>query len=887
MKRNRQLRLLDALREREASGVPFELEALVEGTGYKLSTLKTYTTKRLRDTLLFEDEEGLLLVRGAIEISEEAFLRRLGQKRAGHDLDDEGRAVETLCLRSKEHLLLALTLYHRPLSNCRAEAFCLHMSRAWALLLTASLAQQEMEEVEALARGLLGDPDTHVLSRAFEREDDPVSRNIALVGMLSRLPPVVPLTALIGPLSRLFQACVLNFVGRWRRVSGESIAVDGLSGVLCEAPVPDEDALGALYGLAIAEQLKGVLARLAREEAASRSPRFAVPRGYRWQLVPMGEVEPEGEEAQEEEAEIEAPQPSLFEGEPVPEAVVEVEVVPEVQPETLPELLELIFGSLKGEDRALLSARVVEGASLERLEEEHGMSAEALRGRLGEIVDRLRGVCGAAAGGLVAPLVQVMAECGGVLHRDQVDGLVGVSDLRQVGLALAVAGHQGVRRWRDEFLTSVPSDEFARRLSQLGDELRGQRQARLPMIRVMSMANEIAGLSLPRAAFSRLLAVAFKMQIGEDDRLVLRRTRTDRLLKLLATEARPMHFVEIVDAYTARHPGDEGAGDEAEAEPGDQRQLEASLSAILGAHEDVYTLGRDTFVHRVALPIPPGRLDEIVAWCVEFTEGLTGAISPQRMLGELDRVGKDRRGLGAALLRDALSRHSDIVTFKNEHLIAHVESFREEGLTLDQWLERILREHEEPLTLPQVLDLLPEGVNFHRTAVHASLLTAPWAISLGRGRFDHIESIGLDAARRRSLVDIAVASLPEEGTPVACRALLDEINPLEPALGQGHRGKALAILWGLLHKDERAQCGPGGLVARSRDEGARNLLQDAIVEVLEDLEVAHIRQLRLELTARYGHGGMESAFRALLRDCVDRGLIKRLPGRLYALSPQR
>ncbi len=898
MAQNRQLRLLEALRQREQRQRPFSLDELVEATGYKLSTLKTYTTKRLRGTLIFEDEQGLLTCRGALAITPEAFLRRLDQRRATSELSAEDRLVDDLCARSHEHLLLALTLYHRPGARSGVEVFCHHIGRAWTLLLLAALVGDEPESVAALLRGQLGDPAARALSMAFDDPDDPVRRNIALIGDLERASGLAPLGHLQGPLSRLFQASVLNYGQMYRRVTGDPVVAGGLSGVLSESPPPDLARLGLEIGAA-AEALGALLRRFEAEEAELQSPRFATPAGYRWQLAPIGEALPidldEDLEATTAPLDLDLQRPlfenpldlqrPLFEDPPAPSTPAPPEEPPGPAPETIEALLALAFEGLQEGDRRLLERRVLEGAPLVRLEAEHGMGAEALRGRLGEIVDRLHARWEFDAARLTSPLLQAIQANGGLVHQTRVEALTGTSDLRRAALALAMAGASGVRRWRDEFLTRLPPEDFARRLGQLGDALRGQREARLPILRVMSMSNEIAGFSLARPAFERLLAVAFRMVIGEDDRVVVRRTRTDRLLKLMAAEDKPLHFVEIVDLYTGAHP-DEGESEEAEAEPGDQRALEASLEAILRAHEDIYALGRETWVHRAALPIAPGRLDEIVAWCVEFMEGLTGAITPQKLLGELDRVGKDRRGLNAALLRDALSRHSDVVTFKNESLVAHVESFREGGLTLDEALERILLQCAEPLSLPQVLELLPEGVNFHRTAVHASLLTSPWAISLGRGRFDHIDDVGLDEPRRRRLIDMAVASLPEDGSPMSCRALLDEINPMEPGLGGGRRSEALAILWGLLHKDERAQCGPGGQVARSRDEGARALLQAAIVEVLEDLEVAHIRQLRIELTARYGHGGMESAFRGLLSDCVEAGLIKRLPGRLYVLNPR-
>lgn len=76
----RQGRLLRALQEVEAAGDPLDLEAVASATGYSVSSIRTYFTKRLEGVLVMRDEAGRWWVRGAITCSEEAFLRRMSQK---------------------------------------------------------------------------------------------------------------------------------------------------------------------------------------------------------------------------------------------------------------------------------------------------------------------------------------------------------------------------------------------------------------------------------------------------------------------------------------------------------------------------------------------------------------------------------------------------------------------------------------------------------------------------------------------------------------------------------------------------------------------------------------------------------------------------------------
>jgi hypothetical protein len=80
---DRQLRLLEGLREAERHGRPAEPRALARAAGYTESSVRTYFSKRLEGVILFRDEQGAWRVRGAIRMSEEEFARKLSQKIGG------------------------------------------------------------------------------------------------------------------------------------------------------------------------------------------------------------------------------------------------------------------------------------------------------------------------------------------------------------------------------------------------------------------------------------------------------------------------------------------------------------------------------------------------------------------------------------------------------------------------------------------------------------------------------------------------------------------------------------------------------------------------------------------------------------------------------------
>ena len=79
--------LLAVLRDYERRGQRFTLTDLVEATGYKPSTIKTYIGKRLAGRLTVpDDEHGYWRARGALAMSETDFATYMSQKALGGGL---------------------------------------------------------------------------------------------------------------------------------------------------------------------------------------------------------------------------------------------------------------------------------------------------------------------------------------------------------------------------------------------------------------------------------------------------------------------------------------------------------------------------------------------------------------------------------------------------------------------------------------------------------------------------------------------------------------------------------------------------------------------------------------------------------------------------------
>jgi hypothetical protein len=336
------------------------------------------------------------------------------------------------------------------------------------------------------------------------------------------------------------------------------------------------------------------------------------------------------------------------------------------------------------------------------------------------------------------------------------------------------------------------------------------------------------------------------------------------LVHALREAGRPMTPYELREAALRDgHDGLDRAEDDAVAQ----------IREVLARSGAVLRVDLDTWQHRDALAISARHLDEIVTWSLDFLEGHARPVHLRALWKELEQANRLRAGLTPWLLRDALARSSDAVTFHNEQLLAHVESYEEDGHTLLDRLEALLRPEPSPLSLPDLRARLPLGVHFHARALYGLLLGAPWCLRLSDERFCHINALG-DGVDRWSKDAAEALALIDPARPARCDALVEALRARHPNHPLWSRDDAAPLLWGLLLKHPAAQCGADARAAHHHSDGALQLLTEAILEALERLEPAPEPRLLQAVTRRYGYRGPQVFRDALLR-AQSRGLIDR------------
>ncbi len=541
------------------------------------------------------------------------------------------------------------------------------------------------------------------------------------------------------------------------------------------------------------------------------------------------------------------------------------------RPQSIDELVDQALQSLENSDRDIVRRRFFAGDTFGEIGDDYGVSFQAIQARFDTLVETLSFRFGPEAEVLVEPLVDACDTAGGLLPVERVEEVTDLDDLREVLFALHIAGLADYRIWQAVFLTPLHQSDIDTKLRALRDAIVETGRAMLPFEQVKTFARR-AGIRLERRGLQHLFEVAWQVDIAQSG--PIRNPwarRSDHVANVLEDAGRAMTAQEILERLETSE----------EHEHGIDEISERALNGLLHRHEDIYTIERGTYVHASALPVGRQALNEVVDWCVHRLEGETGQISTKYLLGELEEAGLAKRGLTPYLLKDALSRHPEVLTFKNTYLVAHAETFEESGKTLADRVEAVLAEARTPLTVEDVIDRLPEGIDYHRMSIYTTLLSAPFSLNMGNNRFVHIDFVGLSENRRKRLLDAVYGRLPDDGTPMSCQDLLDELGDMPEARALSIREHGSGLLWGLLREDERVVCGPGELVARDIGSESQHVLRTAIGQIVAEHGAAYPREVRSELRSQYGYGGSDSAVFGSLTRSAEEGRLLRLPESLY------
>ncbi|WP_220782602.1 DUF3644 domain-containing protein, partial [Shewanella sairae] len=140
--------LYELLREKELNGEKFGTEELLQSTGWKIATFRTYWNKGQLADFISEVADDEFEASNCQDISEVEFAKLLSQSkhRRGLGHNCKSKLAKALLSKSKDNMLLALELYNRPSLENRMDAFVMCFCTSWEQFLKATLIERDGEQ---------------------------------------------------------------------------------------------------------------------------------------------------------------------------------------------------------------------------------------------------------------------------------------------------------------------------------------------------------------------------------------------------------------------------------------------------------------------------------------------------------------------------------------------------------------------------------------------------------------------------------------------------------------------------------------------------------------------------------------------------------------------
>lgn len=227
-------------------------------------------------------------------LPEDEFRRAVTQTKQRTSFKD--RFAQALVKRSRDDMILALEIYHRPSLANRLDAFSMLFTTSWEQLLKAELIEHSGEGVvfrpkkpgqrrESIGIG-------ECLERCFLDPDDPTRRNIARIAELRNSATHLLMPELHAIYARLFQAGVLGYARRLHEKTGDTLVPRQNVGLLALAA--SEEALDAVplsraYGHQLAAEIVAHAKTIEDEIKTLNDGRFAIPFEYTLRFATSGE----------------------------------------------------------------------------------------------------------------------------------------------------------------------------------------------------------------------------------------------------------------------------------------------------------------------------------------------------------------------------------------------------------------------------------------------------------------------------------------------------------------------------------------------------------------------------------------------------------------------
>jgi uncharacterized protein DUF3644 len=272
------------LKKMEAKNTYFNTKDLLDATGWKHSTYKTYWNKGQLADFISDVGEDAYEASNCQNINETEFAKLLSQSkhRRGLGHNYKSKLAKALLRKSKDNMLLALELYNRPSLENRMDAFVMLFCTAWEQLLKAVLIEQFGEEKinRTLSKKGLKETIHHreCLDLVYDKTSK-IRKNIETITSIRDRAVHLLMPEIQGIMSRIFQSGVLNFTSQFERFTETPFLKSNHTGMISlvgDFKTPPISVMKATYG-DIAKEVIELASGLEHEIHDNNDIEFAIP----------------------------------------------------------------------------------------------------------------------------------------------------------------------------------------------------------------------------------------------------------------------------------------------------------------------------------------------------------------------------------------------------------------------------------------------------------------------------------------------------------------------------------------------------------------------------------------------------------------------------------
>ncbi len=276
--------LHELLKTKEEQAKDFTKDDILEATGWKIATFRTYWNKGQLADFISEISKDVYEASNCIDISEVEFAKLLSQSkhRRGLGHNCKSKLAKALLSKSKDNMLLALELYNRPSLENRMDAFVMCFCTAWEQFLKAVLIEKDGENSIFRKAGKKGLKETISLRDCLEKVypiKSNIRKNIEQIAYLRDQAVHLLMPEIQGIMSRVFQSGVLNYTSKFEEFTEISFLNNSHAGMISlvgEFKSPPISIMKSTYG-DIANEIIDLATSVQADVENSDDIEFAIP----------------------------------------------------------------------------------------------------------------------------------------------------------------------------------------------------------------------------------------------------------------------------------------------------------------------------------------------------------------------------------------------------------------------------------------------------------------------------------------------------------------------------------------------------------------------------------------------------------------------------------